>query len=189
MNWWNLTYPSRLSTPFTPKSKPICHETPVLINKVLIDEIWHKRRLSTPSTLVQSSSPNPFCLLWSHARCLSVISHYSLPDLYAIASPPRSFLIIMLNLLINPQVTLFFPSIKMAHNPVVNQGKKLREPQIEVFGSNQVQALHLWPTVAILTLLCLTKPRYLSSSVQIWKFCLFCLWFGCETFWNMVWLC
>ena len=145
MNWWNLTYPSRLSTPFTPKSKPICrnpnshkhtiwwfheiwhkrrlstpftpkskpicHETPVLINKVLIDEIWHKRRLSTPSTLVQSSSPNPFCLLWSHARCLSVISHYSLPDLYAIASLLRSFLIITLNLLINPQLNLLYPNI------------------------------------------------------------------------------
>ncbi|GMY34905.1 hypothetical protein FCV25MIE_30147 [Fagus crenata] len=56
---------------------------------------------------------------------------------------------------------------KWPHNPVVNQEKKLREPQIEVFGSNHGQALHLGPTVAVLTLLCLTKPRYLSSSVQI----------------------
>ena len=97
----------------------------------------------------------------------SIISHYSICDLYAIASLPRSFLIFMLNLLINPQVALFFPSIKMAHNPVVNQEKKLREPQIEVFGSNQGQALHLRSKVTVLTLLCFTKPRYLSSSLQI----------------------
>ena len=119
---------------------------------------------------------------WSRARRFG---HFSLlPSQPLRHRFPRSFLIITLNLLINPQLTFLFPSIKIAKQP----GGEPRESEVERATDRSVW-LQPWSSSPSLTDgSCFDAPLFHKTQVfviltQDLKFCLF---FSLIWLWNFL---